>query len=171
MFLKSNNDIRLLELDFNQRFMKLASQGAQYAISAIFAISKHPNEVISAAELAKSLNCPAAYLSQILAKLKAPGILKSQRGLNGGVYLAKSTSDISIYDVITSIDGEISYTSCFMGIEGCGHIEPCPFHDFWSIERNKIRQWLKNTSFADADANMSQTWFDLRLNFSNGANK
>ncbi len=59
MFLKSNTDIRILILDFIQSFMKLSSQGAQYAISAIFAISKHPNEVISAAELAKSLNCPA----------------------------------------------------------------------------------------------------------------
>lgn len=68
--------------------MKLVSQGAQYAISAIIAISKHENDVISASELSRSLNCPAAYLSQILSKLKAPGILKSQRGLNGGVYLA-----------------------------------------------------------------------------------
>tara|TARA_R110002096_G_scaffold329006_6_gene523065 strand:+ start:30255 stop:30770 length:516 start_codon:yes stop_codon:yes gene_type:complete len=171
MFLKSNTDIRILILDFIQSFMKLSSQGAQYAISAIFAISKHPNEVISAAELAKSLNCPAAYLSQILAKLKAPGILKSQRGLNGGVYLAKPANEISIYDVITAIDGEMTYTSCFMGIEGCGHIEPCPFHDFWSIERNKIKHWLKSTSFADADATMTQAWFDLRLNFTNRVSK
>ena len=57
--------------------MKFISQGTQYAISAIIAISKHPSDIISAAELAKSLNCPAAYLSQILAKLKTPGILKS----------------------------------------------------------------------------------------------
>ena len=103
--------------------MKLASQGAQYAISAIIAISKHKNDVISASELSHSLNCPAAYLSQILAKLKAPGILKSQRGLNGGVYLAKALEDISVYDVIAAIDGETFFSTCFMGIEGCGHIE------------------------------------------------
>ena len=106
--------------------MKLVSQGAQYAISAIIAISKHENDVISASELSRSLNCPAAYLSQILSKLKAPGILKSQRGLNGGVYLAKSLEKISIYDVVSAIDGEEFFNLCFMGIEGCGHIEPCP---------------------------------------------
>ena len=56
--------------------MKFISQGTQYAISAIIAISKHPLDIISAAELARSLDCPAAYLSQILAKLKTPGIIK-----------------------------------------------------------------------------------------------
>lgn len=147
--------------------MKLVSTGAQYAISAIIAISKHPKDVISASELAKQLDCPAAYLSQILSKLKKPGILKSQRGLNGGVLLARPLDKISIYEVITSIDGDQFFTSCFMGIDGCGHIEPCPFHNFWSKERTKIQHWLKKTTFKDADQLMSQAWFDQRLSFTN----
>tara|TARA_R110000868_G_scaffold1211_2_gene9350 strand:- start:72172 stop:72627 length:456 start_codon:yes stop_codon:yes gene_type:complete len=149
--------------------MKLVSQGAQYAISAIIAISKHPNDVISAAELSRSLNCPAAYLSQILAKLKAPGILKSQRGLKGGVFLAKELENISVYDVIAAIDGETFFTTCFMGIDGCGHIEPCPFHSFWSAKRSEIKVWLEATSFADAERLMTQAWFNKRLSFTSGA--
>ncbi len=148
--------------------MKLVSQGAQYAISAIIAISKHPSDVISAAELSRSLNCPAAYLSQILAKLKAPGILGSQRGLNGGVFLARPLKEISVYDVIAAIDGEVFFSSCFMGIEGCGHIEPCPFHNFWSVKRGEIKNWLEQTSFDDAEKVMSQAWFNERLSFTNG---
>lgn len=149
--------------------MKLVSQGAQYAISAIIAISKHPNDVISASELSRSLDCPAAYLSQILSKLKAPGILNSQRGLNGGVYLARPLDKISVYDIIAAIDGEAFFSTCFMGIEGCGHIEPCPFHNFWSLQRENIKQWLQQTSFADAESLMSQAWFNERLSFTNGA--
>ena len=148
--------------------MKLVSQGAQYAISAIIAISKNKNDVISASVLSHSLNCPAAYLSQILAKLKAPGILKSQRGLNGGVYLAKALEDISVYDVIAAIDGETFFSTCFMGIEGCGHIEPCPFHHFWADKRGEIKEWLQATSFADAESVMSQAWFNERLSFTSG---
>lgn len=87
--------------------MKLVSQGAQYAISAIIALSKKEyGKAVSAADLAKALDCPAAYLSQLLSKLKKPGILKSQRGLNGGVLLAKPVKEISIYDVIVAIDGD-----------------------------------------------------------------
>ncbi len=149
--------------------MRLISQGAQYAISAIIAISKFaPEGAISASELSKSLNCPAAYLSQILAKLKAPGILKSQRGVHGGVFLARPLDEITLMDVIEAIDGNAFFSKCFMGIEGCGHVEPCPFHEFWSTERNKIEDWLKTTSFDKVDNDMSQKWFDLRLQFSSG---
>jgi len=146
--------------------MKLVSQGAQYAISAIIALSKQESSVISAAELSRQLRCPAAYLSQILSKLKAPGILGSQRGLNGGVYLAKSLDDITVYDVITAIDSDEFFSTCFMGIKGCGHIEPCPFHNFWSVEREKIKKWLQSTTFSDTDRLMSNKWFDERLFFS-----
>lgn len=150
--------------------MRLISQGAQYAISAIIAISKHAEDgAVSASYLSKSLNCPTAYLSQVLAKLKEPGILKSQRGLNGGVYLAKSVDQVTMMDVIAAIDGTEFFDKCFMGIEGCGHIEPCPFHEFWSVERKKIEKWLHETTFAQVDQKMTQAWFDLRLQFSSGA--
>lgn len=147
--------------------MRLLSQGAQYAISAIIALSKQPKgQTVSAADLAKPLNCPAAYLSQVLSKLKPSGILKSQRGLKGGVYLAKDPHEISLLDVIEAIDGTDFFKNCFLGIEGCGHIEPCPFHEFWSQERMKIKDWLASTSFSEVDESMSDTWFDLRLQFS-----
>jgi len=149
--------------------MRLISQGSQYAISAIIALSKQAgNEAISASSLSKLLNCPSAYLSQVLAKLKEPGILNSQRGLNGGVYLAKPIEQITMMDVISAIDGTEFFDKCFMGIEGCGNIEPCPFHEFWSNERKKIESWLRDTTFAQVDEKMTQTWFDLRLQFSSG---
>ena len=147
--------------------MKLISQGAQYAISAIIALSKQPEgQTVSAADLAKPLNCPAAYLSQVLSKLKPSGIIQSQRGLKGGVYLAKAPQEISLLDVIEAIDGTDFFRNCFLGIEGCGQIEPCPFHDFWSKERVKIQEWLMNTNFSEVEESMSDTWFDLRLKFS-----
>lgn len=146
--------------------MRLLSQGAQYAISAAIALSKQPEgTTISASELAKPLNCPAAYLSQILSKLKPSGIIKSQRGLNGGVYLARKPSEISLMDIIEAIDGNEFFERCFLGIEGCGCIEPCPFHNFWSKERATIKEWLIDTNFANVEQSMSQEWFDLRLQY------
>jgi Rrf2 family protein len=147
---------------------KFISQGAQYAISAVIALSKQPEgKTVSAADLAKPLNCPAAYLSQILSKLKPSGIIKSQRGLKGGVYLARLPQEITLLEVIEAIDGTEFFSRCFLGIEGCGHIEPCPFHEFWSKERTKIREWLMNTNFAEVEQAMSDAWFDLRLQFPN----
>lgn len=151
--------------------MRLISQGAQYAISAIIAISKcEENRAVSATVLSKSLNCPTAYLSQILAKLKEPGILHSQRGMKGGVFLAKPIDQITMMDVIGAIDGDEFFQRCFMGIDGCGEVEPCPFHKFWSDERTKIQQWLEATTFSEIDEEMSEAWFNERLQFSSGVN-
>ncbi len=147
--------------------MKLLSQGSQYAISAVIALAKQPEgETVSAAELARPLNCPAAYLSQILSKLKPAGIIKSRRGLKGGVYLARPPREIALMEVIEAIDGTEFFEMCFMGIEGCGRIEPCPFHEFWSTERNKIQKWLEDTTFDEVEEAMTDVWFDLRLQYS-----
>lgn len=149
--------------------MKLLSQGSQYALSAVIALSKQPEgTTVSAAALAKPLNCPAAYLSQILSKLKPSGILDSRRGLNGGVFLARRPSEITLLEVIEAIDGNDFFTRCFLGIEGCGNIEPCPFHKFWSKERNKIQRWLSETTFEKVEEAMTDDWFDLRLHYKKG---
>lgn len=118
---------------------------------------------MSASKLAKRINCPSAYLSQVLAKLKKPGIIISKRGLNGGVSLAKAASSISIYEVINAIDGDKFFKSCFLGGPECSETTPCPFHGFWSVERERIKDYLVNTSFADIYQNATENWFDLRL--------
>lgn len=146
--------------------MELLSQGAQYAVSAIIALSREPmGKAISAGDLAKPLNCPAAYLSQTLAKLVPHGILSTRRGLNGGVYLKKEPSQITILEVVEAIDGSDFFERCILGIPGCGHIEPCPFHENWAAMREEIRKWLGSTNFEDASAEMTDSWFNLRLKF------
>ncbi len=146
--------------------MQLLSNGSQYAISALIALSRQESgKAVSAAELAKPLKCPAAYLSQTLAKLTPSGIVETRRGLNGGVFLLKPPAAITIYEVVSVIDGQEFFESCLLGIRGCGHIEPCPFHHFWSQNRSKIRQWMMDTTIADASDNMSDQWFNLRLRF------
>jgi Rrf2 family iron-sulfur cluster assembly transcriptional regulator len=146
--------------------MQLLSQGAQYTISAIIALAREPHgKAVSAGDLARPLNCPAAYLSQTLARLVPHGILDTRRGLNGGVYLLKEPQDIRLIDIVTAIDGSDFFEKCFLGIPGCGHIEPCPFHEQWAGMREEIKEWLTNTTIEDANKDMTDKWFELRLKF------
>jgi len=146
--------------------MQLLSQGAQYTISAIIALSREPmGKAVSAGDLARPLNCPSAYLSQTLAKLVPHGIIDTRRGLNGGVYLLKKPTEIKLIEIVEAIDGSEFFERCFLGIPGCGHIEPCPFHETWSGMREEIREWLSNTTIEEASSQMTDKWFDLRLKF------
>ncbi len=58
-------------------------------------------------ELAALEEIPANYLVQILNELRNGGLINSRRGKQGGYSLAKAPSDISLYEIITVIDGEL----------------------------------------------------------------
>ena len=147
--------------------MQFLSQSAQYAISALIVLSREEQgKAVSAAELARPLHCPAAYLSQTLARLIPAGIVDSRRGLNGGVYLLRKPAEITLLEVVETIDGPDFWDRCFLGIAECGDIEPCPFHMVWKEQRIQIRDWLHNMTFAEINQSMTEAWFNLRLRFS-----
>ncbi len=57
--------------------------------------------------LANAEDVPANYLVQILNDLRNGGLINSRRGKNGGYTLAQAPEDISLYDIIRVIDGEL----------------------------------------------------------------
>ena len=58
-------------------------------------------------ELAKAEQIPANYLVQILNELRNGGLIISRRGKQGGYALAKNPDEITLYDVVRVIDGEV----------------------------------------------------------------
>ncbi len=65
-------------------------------------------------ELAGQEDIPANYLVQILNELRSGGYINSRRGKQGGYSLAKHPSEVTLYDIVTCIDGEllgVSYSS------------------------------------------------------------
>jgi Rrf2 family protein len=59
-------------------------------------------------QLAAAQHIPSKYLENILGELRRGGLLRSQRGPDGGHRLARPTSEISIADVIRALDGELA---------------------------------------------------------------
>jgi Rrf2 family cysteine metabolism transcriptional repressor len=56
-------------------------------------------------KLAKTEAVPANYLVQILSELRAGGLITSRRGNQGGYTLARSPDSISLYEIVTLVDG------------------------------------------------------------------
>ena len=57
--------------------------------------------------LAKAENIPANYLAQILTDLRNGGLIVSRRGKQGGYALARKPEQITVFDIIKTIDGEL----------------------------------------------------------------
>jgi len=58
-------------------------------------------------DLAKSEAVPANYLVQILSELRNGGLILSKRGKQGGYALARAPEDVTLYDIVKLIEGDV----------------------------------------------------------------
>lgn len=58
-------------------------------------------------KLAKTEAIPANYLVQILSELRTGGLIVSRRGKQGGYALARSPETISLFEIVTLVDGDL----------------------------------------------------------------
>jgi Rrf2 family protein len=58
-------------------------------------------------QLAKAEAVPSNFLAQILGELRNAGLITSKRGIFGGYLLARPPDQISLYDIVKVIDGEM----------------------------------------------------------------
>ncbi len=80
---------------------------SQYALLALVELSGHydSNEPVQIRHIANQQAIPDRYLEQLLAILRRAGLVRSQRGARGGYLLARSPLQITLYDVISCIEG------------------------------------------------------------------
>jgi Rrf2 family transcriptional regulator, iron-sulfur cluster assembly transcription factor len=108
------------------------SRSCEYGLQAILYLShRSSDEPIALHDISDNLNIPRHFLSKILQSLAHDGMVVSHRGIKGGFLLAKSPAEITISDLIQSIDGTALMNECILGFPGCGSENPCPVHDSW----------------------------------------
>ncbi len=79
----------------------------------------------SAKDIADSYGIPSPLLAKVLQKLVRAGLLASLPGTNGGYRLARDPRKITALEVIRSIDGPVTLTSCNTLRGACGQSSRC----------------------------------------------
>jgi Rrf2 family protein len=80
----------------------------EYALLALLELANphRQGEPMKVSEIAASQGIPDRYLDQILAILRRTGVVQSQRGARGGYLLAREPYQITLLEVIASIEGD-----------------------------------------------------------------
>lgn len=88
--------------------MKLSVK-VDYACRVLSQLARlHGGEALShIEELARTEEVPANYLVQILSELRNGGLIVSRRGKQGGYALARAPEDITLFDIVKVIEGEL----------------------------------------------------------------
>lgn len=107
------------------------------------------NGSASAREIADTYGIPLPLLAKILQKLAKAGFVRSEHGAAGGYRLRRDAREMTVFDVIQSIDGPIFLTSCVThGLE-CGVAERCNVREPLRKLHEGIQQLLENMTIAE----------------------
>ena len=124
--------------------MKLSTR-ARYGLRLCFLIGV-AGEKTSLPTLVKQTDLSEKYLEQLLGMLRKGGIVESVRGAGGGYYLSKSADEITIKEILESVDDGIDFSDC---ISGKCTDEYCPNKIIFRRLYDGIDGILSNTTLAD----------------------
>ena len=141
----------------------MLSQAVGYAATALGYIAAAGGKSVAVKDVAKACQIPGPYLAKIIHSLSRTGVVTTQRGIGGGVVLAREARLVSLYDICVALDDPIIQNRCMLGVADCSDDRNCPTHKFWKVHRAREVEFLQQTSIADIAA------FETRRRWSFGA--
>ena len=105
----------------------MISQTAEYALRAIVYLADHAGQAHTSERIAAGTKVPVGYLAKIMQGLSKARLVTSQRGLHGGFTLVRPISELTVYEVVQSVDPILRITACPLGISDHG-TDLCPLH-------------------------------------------
>ncbi|HRD12271.1 MAG TPA: RrF2 family transcriptional regulator [Mycobacterium sp.] len=126
------------------------SAKAEYAVRAMTQLAAvDSGALVTTEDLAKSQGIPAQFLVDILSDLRNDRLVRSHRGREGGYELARPAAQISVADVLRSIDGPLASVRD-IGLGDLPYIGPTEaLTDVWRALRASMRSVLEETTLAD----------------------
>lgn len=129
--------------------MGLLSKSTEYGLRAMLYVAARPDRAyVPIREISDELGISFHFLTKTLQKLTRKGLLVSYRGPGGGVALSRRPDRIALMDVVLAVEETDLFTSCILGLAGCGEKKPCPLHKQWARERSGLETMFRRTTLA-----------------------
>jgi len=131
--------------------MRLSSM-ADYAVLIMAAAARHCGTCalveaggkargkVSASQLAEETGLPVPTVQKLVSKLSAAGLMRSSRGVGGGLKLARPPAAISVADIVEAVEGPIALTACVdQGKHDCTLEQACMMKPHWPVVNEALR--------------------------------
>ena len=131
--------------------MRLSAK-ADYALRASVELAVAGDGPLKAEAVARAQEIPLRFLEHILLDLKHAGLVSSQRGADGGYWLARPPEEITLADVIRAVEGPLANVRGVRPeeLEYRGSAEP--LRDVFIALRASIRAVLERVTLADVSS-------------------
>lgn len=127
--------------------MRLTTKG-RFAVTAMIDLAlRQNNGPVTLAAISQRQRISLSYLEQLFGKLRRHELVESTRGPGGGYTLARKAAEITIADIIVSVDEPIDATQCG-GKENCHDEHRCMTHDLWANLNKRMYEYLDSVTLA-----------------------
>ena len=126
--------------------MRLTTKG-RFAVTAMIDLGlRQNNGPVTLAAISQRQQISLSYLEQLFGKLRRHELVESTRGPGGGYTLGRKASDITVADIIVSVDEPIDATQCG-GKENCmGEGGRCMTHELWASLNSRMVEFLDSVT-------------------------
>jgi Rrf2 family protein len=129
--------------------MRLSTRG-RYGTRLMVDLAQHyADGPIPLAAIAKRQGLSAKYLEQLIILLKGAGLLRSVRGRRGGYMLARKPEEISVGEIVETLEGRLSVVDCVLEPDLCYRAIECPTRDIWVGMTEMIKKQLFSLSLGN----------------------
>jgi len=128
--------------------MKITTKG-RYAVTAMLDLAMYKGKgPVNLQEISSRQCISLSYLEQLFSNLRKQGLIESTRGPGGGYKIGRAVEDISVAEVIRSVDATVDATRCG-GSRDCRVEGGCLSHDLWVKLSIQIDDYLSTISLAE----------------------
>jgi Rrf2 family protein len=128
------------------------SAKVDYALRACAELAAAGEGPVKGERIAQAQEIPLKFLENILLDLKHAGLVSSQRGAEGGYWLARPADEIPLAEIIRAVEGPIANVRG-MRPEQVEYNGPAkPLSEVWIAVRGSLRSVLEATTVADLAA-------------------
>ncbi len=127
--------------------MRLTTKG-RFAVTAMIDLAlRQSGGPVTLAAISQRQQISLSYLEQLFGKLRRHELVESTRGPGGGYTLARKAGDITVADIVVSVDEQLDATSCGGKANCMGENNgPCMTHDLWTSLNDRMLDFLRSVS-------------------------
>ncbi len=125
------------------------SAKTDYAVRAMVELAAAGGGPLKAEQLATAQEIPVKFLENIMGDLRNGGLVRSQRGADGGYWLARSADEITLGLIIRTVDGPLAEVRGRRSEEVAFTGTAEPLQRVWVAVRASLRRVLDVVTLAD----------------------
>lgn len=130
--------------------MKISTKG-RYSLRMLLDLAIHSSDgFIALKDIAERQNISKKYLEQIVPLLNKSGLLRTNRGYQGGYMLAKPADKYTVGEILRLTEGSLAPVACLEHEENiCPKANECLTLDVWKGLYDVITEYLDNITLQD----------------------